>query len=178
MNIKNEILPSRLKEVRTSLNLTQYAFAERIGMSAVMVSGLENGTKIPSFNLITTIATEFNVSIDWLCGLSESRYFDNSIHTYSDLFRMLVNILEYHYTAEDETEVPIIRYINCEEEQFPVSLQFMEDDNYRTFLTAWIKIFKLYNEGTIEKDLYELWLEKEFGKYNYEINGIPASSHE
>lgn len=177
MNINHEILSSRLKEVRTSLNLTQSAFAESIDISTIMVSSLENSVKVPSFNLITTIATKYNVSLDWLCGLSESRYFDNSIHTYSDLFRMLISILEYHYTAEDKTEVPIIHSVECEDKQFPVSMQFMEDENYRTFLTAWIKIFKLYHEGTIEKDLYELWLEKEYKKYDHPINGVSAVGH-
>lgn len=50
-------LSSRIKELRTSLGMTQSTFAESIGTSQNALSGYENKDRIPSFEVLLSIAS-------------------------------------------------------------------------------------------------------------------------
>lgn len=163
----------RLKQLRSSMNMTQVQFAEYIHTTQTTLSSYENLGKIPSLDVAITIATECNVSIDWLCGLSETKSTDGEIKTYSDLFKSLVNILQFSRTSEENEIVTIIQSIHYDDKNEPLSFDFYEDINCRSFITGWIKMFKLLIDKTIEKDLYDLWLEKEYAKYDRPIDGMP-----
>jgi len=67
-----KILAKRIKELRTSLKLTQKLFAEKVGCTAATLSAYENGSKSPSLEIVKNIAEKCNVSIDWLVGLSNA----------------------------------------------------------------------------------------------------------
>ena len=164
---------SRLKQLRSSMNMTQVQFAEHIHTTQTTLSSYENLGKIPSLDVAITIAKECNVSIDWLCGLSKTKSIDGEITTYSDLFKSLTNILQFTRTSEDNEIIPIIQSINNDDVNKPLSFDFYEDVNCRNFITAWIKMFKLLMDNTIEQDLYDLWLEKELAKYDRPIDGMP-----
>ena len=56
----------RIKELRKTLNLTQQAFADRIGTSRNNVAGYEIGSRSPSEAIISLICREFNVNEHWL----------------------------------------------------------------------------------------------------------------
>lgn len=56
----------RIKEVRKSENLTMEKFGERVKISKVSVSRIENGINNPSDQTIMLICREFNVSEEWL----------------------------------------------------------------------------------------------------------------
>ena len=165
-----ETFSSRLKQLRSSMNMTQVQFAEHIHTTQTTVSSFENLGKIPSLDVAITIAKECNVSIDWLCGLSKTKSIDGEITTYSDLFKSLTNILQFTRTSEDNEIIPIIQSINNDDVNKPLSFDFYEDVNCRNFITAWIKMFKLLIDNTIEQDIYDLWLEKEFAKYDRPID--------
>lgn len=61
----------RLKELRGEL--TQAAFAEKVGVVAVTISQIEKGKQNPSWDLALRICEEFNCSMDWLQGRSETQ---------------------------------------------------------------------------------------------------------
>lgn len=63
----------RLKELRTSLRISQAAFADKIGMLQQQYSRYETGEREPQLKHIKKICSEFNVSADWLLGLSDTR---------------------------------------------------------------------------------------------------------
>lgn len=56
----------RIKEIRTALNLTQDAFAKRLGVKRNTVGNYETGNRIPSDQSIYSICREFNVNEEWL----------------------------------------------------------------------------------------------------------------
>lgn len=62
MNLINE----RIKWLRKEENLTQKEFAKRLLFSQSYLSGLENGTEIPSEKTIMLMVHEFGVSKKWL----------------------------------------------------------------------------------------------------------------
>ena len=59
---------TRIKELRTSLKLTQEDFAERIHCSKEKVVSAENKNRLPTLDMVAMIADEFNVSFEWLYG--------------------------------------------------------------------------------------------------------------
>ena len=56
----------RIKELRIALNLTQDAFAKRIGIKRNTVGNYETGNRVPSDQSIFSICREFNVNEEWL----------------------------------------------------------------------------------------------------------------
>lgn len=56
----------RIKELRTVLNLTQDAFAKRLGVKRNTIGNYETGNRVPSDQSIFSICREFNVNEEWL----------------------------------------------------------------------------------------------------------------
>lgn len=67
----------RLKELRTSLKLSQSEFATQIGMMQQQYSRYEKGEREPQLKHIRRICKTFNVSADWLLGLENSQNNEN-----------------------------------------------------------------------------------------------------
>lgn len=56
----------RLKALRSKLNLTQQAFADRLNVSRNNIAGYETGKRSPSDAMTALICKEFNVREEWL----------------------------------------------------------------------------------------------------------------
>lgn len=61
----------RLKELRKEKNLTQKELASHLGYNQSMISFWEKGINEPSETAIRKTALFFNVSADYLLGLSD-----------------------------------------------------------------------------------------------------------
>ena len=59
-------LGERIKEYRTSMKMTQADFACRLGVTGASVSAYENGTRLPSYDILIRIANILGVSTDSL----------------------------------------------------------------------------------------------------------------
>lgn len=162
-------LSTRIKELRTNKKLTQKELAEALNISTVSVSSYETGAKTPSLDMIINISQQYNVSIDWLCGLSDKMTLDNHITTYKELFRLFITVLDARY--ENKENIPIIDTIDTETSA--VCLTLHDDKNFQNFFSKWCDIFKLHCEGTIDDDLYQMWIEKQLDWYDKPINECP-----
>lgn len=60
----------RLKELRLENNLSQIKLAEKLGASQRSISSWENGERQPDFETLEKIAKFFNVTTDYLLGIS------------------------------------------------------------------------------------------------------------
>ena len=58
----------RIKEIRTQRGITQSELAKRINKSKSAVSGYESNAQIPPSEVLVSIATVLNVSLDYLIG--------------------------------------------------------------------------------------------------------------
>ena len=56
----------RIKKLRKSLDLTQQAFADRIGTTANVLTNYETGRRNPSSSVVNNICKTFNVNEAWL----------------------------------------------------------------------------------------------------------------
>lgn len=61
-----ERLANRLKECRTTLELTQAELAERVGVTRKTVNTVENGVFVPSATLAIKLAEALNVQVERL----------------------------------------------------------------------------------------------------------------
>ena len=61
-------LGDRIREYRTSLRMTQADFANRLGITGASVSAYENGTRLPSYEVLVRIADILGVTTDELLG--------------------------------------------------------------------------------------------------------------
>ena len=63
----------RLKDLRESSGLTQKQVAERVGVTSAVISAYETGIRQPSYAVLVKLAALYNVSSDYLLGISDSR---------------------------------------------------------------------------------------------------------
>ena len=62
------ILGYRLRELRKENNMSQQDLGKLLGITKVSVSGYENGTRVPSLDILNGILDIFGVSADYLMG--------------------------------------------------------------------------------------------------------------
>jgi len=150
-----EAFAIRIKQLRESLNMTQKEFANTIQSTVATISAYENITKNPSLGIIINIAKIYNVSIDWLCGLSEKMRNDGTSQTYADAINLFVeakNAVGFEIDTKQE---------NC---------IIIHDGNMRKFLGDWGKMLSLLQNESIDNKLYELWLDSKKKEYeNFRI---------
>lgn len=76
--MESNILGKRLKILRTEAGLTQEEFGIPYSLKKSTVSQYESGASRPDDELKKRIALDYNVSIDWLLGLTNIRNIDKS----------------------------------------------------------------------------------------------------
>ena len=84
-------MKDRLKKLRKTLDLTQQAFADNIGMKQNTIAQYEMGRTVPSDAIIFSICREYNVSENWL-RTGEGEMF-NPVSRNDDLARLTKNLL-------------------------------------------------------------------------------------
>lgn len=67
------MLSERLKMLREELSLTQSQLAQQLGIATSSISQYESGDRIPSDDIKIKLAKFFDVSLDFLLGLSDIR---------------------------------------------------------------------------------------------------------
>lgn len=148
-------LSLRIKELRKTYNLNQQQFAAKINCSPATLSAYENGAKNPSLEIVKRIATTFNVSMDWLCGLTNATESNIDLKTFSDVIRLLYKI--------DESTPLLIQELGMKDDNgYPfvtcaISFRDMSIDEY---LSAWIKYRNLRKIDAIDSDIYMACMEK------------------
>lgn len=145
-----EIFSTRIKELRDAIGMTQKEFSEHIGVKQQTLSGYERGIMKPPLDVAKNIAEKCEVSIDWLCGLSEKMNYNNSLSTYADVIDLLVKAESaLGFDVDEGTENVII----------------IHDSVIECFLKDWAKMLSLHNSGIIDKNLYSLWLSNQKNIY-------------
>lgn len=150
----------RLQELRKRENLTQEELAEKIDVSTPLITSIERQVKKLSLRNAMLIAKKFNVTLDWLYGLSDDTKdsASNVLATLKDIFdidlekkciKVDENLANYLKGLSKAYKAKSSKEYNLPEEAF----------NY------WIEgIKKTYNETpkSGEKTLYYLQSQEEY----------------
>ncbi len=73
MDFDLEKFSYRLIVLMEDFNLTQVDLAQKVGISNVTISRYLSGDRVPRLDVIARMASVFDVSIDYLLGLSNSK---------------------------------------------------------------------------------------------------------
>jgi transcriptional regulator with XRE-family HTH domain len=76
---KMSLFGQRLKAARKFLGLTQKQVGEKLGKSTITVKKYEKGDRIPDVNALAEISKTFNISADYILGLT------NMMHSPGDI---------------------------------------------------------------------------------------------
>ncbi len=156
-----EIFAIRIKQIREKMELNQTDFAKFIEIKQQTLSGYERSIMKPPLDVARNIAEKCNVSIDWLCGLSEKESYSDNIETYGDAIRLLLKL-------EISLDICICsEYINSDIDGFNrLSTISFGNDKMKDFLFEWDKMKELHDKDTIDDDVYNLWIEKTLKKFD------------
>lgn len=177
-----ELLANRLSELRFKKKLSQRDIARQVGITAASLSAYEKGTKTPSLEVAAKLAQAYGVSLDWLCGLVELEA-GGKLRTYADLFRLLINLCDANQQSmeiqtkktpwredgavtDDEAEMYLQEETLNEQTGIvsPVCVNhaILDFRSWKTvsFIEAWNTVRTPYLAGTIDEELYNLWIDK------------------
>ena len=76
--------PNNIKILRTQKNLSQGQLAEKLHVHQTAVSSWETGNSYPDMQTAIELSKYFNVSIDYLIGISDGRAIGYSAHNVRD----------------------------------------------------------------------------------------------
>ncbi len=149
------IISKRLKELRQNLNLTQREMAKDLDITAAALSKYESEIANPSINVLIAIAKKYNVSVDWLLGLSDNST-TTELKTYSDvlenIFQLAISLNDLEFDFEGVT-------IN-EKEEFKTDTYISINDSSLAFLLdKFNKTYILYKNQTVDIDVLQAVVE-------------------
>ena len=100
-----DLIAEKIKALRTEKCLTQQELANKIEVSKNSVSLYETGKKYPSLVTLCKIATVFNVSTDYLLGLSNAKEteFTDLDDIQLDILRKLIHQFEQFNQIKNKT---------------------------------------------------------------------------
>nr|DAF90762.1 MAG TPA: helix-turn-helix domain protein [Myoviridae sp. ctp7F23] len=109
----------RIKKIRREFDLTQEAFASRIGSVQNTITGYESGRRNPSAPIISLICREFGVNEQWLRDGIGDIYIPDPNNE--------LEALAGKYKLSVADQMLIEKYINLKPEARKAVLQFMTD---------------------------------------------------
>lgn len=91
------MIGNKLKELRTSKNLTQEEIAKLLNVAQGSYSNYEKNKREPDYETLKKIATFYKVSIDYLLDYNISK--PNLSHEEQDIINRLITIFENNKRA-------------------------------------------------------------------------------
>lgn len=108
----------RIKETRTRRGISQKELAQRINKSKSAVCGYETNAQIPPLEVLVSIASVLNVSLDYLVGFNEADSI--SMRNLTDQQRNIINLLFDEYSNPtnaspklSQQQIAIIQELMC-----------------------------------------------------------------
>ena len=167
----------RLKEARNRKGYTQNELSEITGISKIMISSYENpnskSSKNPTLNNVYMLANALDVSIDYLCGNKpKMTYADvfNFFLEYDKLCKISINVIDltqhdtvvsnYFHTLSEFTQNFIENRNSYIDGVPPINSPFINfgNNDFDKILIDWLKIKNLVNDGTLDDEIYKIWL--------------------
>lgn len=84
-----------LKKLREEKGISQTELAKRLAVNKSLISCYENQERLPSLNVLSKIASYFNVSMEFLLGSSKNKTVDVSLLTTEQIVAITTIIKEF-----------------------------------------------------------------------------------
>ncbi len=187
----DNIFANRFSELRKEKNITQTELAEKLGTTQTTLSGYENGSRMPSVEFLILVSKKFNVSTDWLLGLSNEKKITNSFKTYADALKTLLELsdLDYYIHEDDclKIEPTPVKLLNIgvndcivnekgESSQNVFFASNPSDPYIVKFFVDVCTMRNLYDNGTISEPIYKQWLNEKYKEFDFPLNPFKAAA--
>ncbi len=151
-NTAQASLPDRLRELVQDKGKTLRDIAAETGLSIAALSAWQNGKKVPQSDSILLLCRYFNVSADYLLGLSNVRKVDASAKAAADYLGLTEKAVEklHHLTAYDMLYVPTLK----PESKMPcrnIWLSMLLESNTMRQTVCEVTAFNVYSYMLIEQ---------------------------
>ena len=159
----------RIKELRLKRQLTQLEVAAELGIAGPSYAAYESGKTSPSINTLIKIAQMYGVTLDWICGIEKPK---DDPTLYSDVIERLVAI-----DHAIPLKIVASQAINPNPESDDVENAYwtavvFEDHFMNRFLKELKKMLDLSRSGTIDDDLFRLWVARQIHEHVEETNHV------
>lgn len=103
-----KILGTRLKELRSKLNLSQVYVSKKLGIGQTTYAAYEIGRSQPGNEMLVKLAIYYEVSTDYLLGKTDTKYTQAELDFYNEIKEKGIEQLihEYNITLEDKAMDP------------------------------------------------------------------------
>ncbi len=157
--MNKEVFVARLKDARERKDLTLKELAEKCNVSLSAINRYVAMTSMPTIEVAASIAEALDVSLDWLCGLKQKENDPGEMST-GKLVRMLSQLLITEtYTAKNDSPEYAANFAYWGNSPVYIEISERNIPNIMDF-AAWDKFMSLYRDGTIDREMYEGWIEK------------------
>ena len=123
-------ISEKIYALRTKSGVTQEVFAEKLAVSRQSVQKWESGVSLPTIDKLITMATIFNVSMDYLCDRADSAVSDGrtdkeyvpdygKMHSWESYAKNLE--IEYSQLVDEGKDVENLRDVFVAVEKMPPS---------------------------------------------------------
>lgn len=137
-------MKDRIKKIRKELNLTQQAFADKLGIKRNTVATYENGRNMPIDAVVSLICRVFNVNKDWLLTGSGDMFLKIPSDTLEKLkqeynlddfsYRLICEYLELDETKRDIVKQFFYNVTSTEESPKDMDIDSMVEDYRRQLI--------------------------------------------
>lgn len=117
----NNILGNRIKNLREERSITQLQLAKTLNIGNTTLSQYESGKRVPSDSIKKAIAEYFDVSLDYLMGLT-------NVRKTSDIEINIPKEYTDKYKVSSRDKKQYLDHIKKENEAFFMNDEFDEDD--------------------------------------------------
>lgn len=162
---KNALFPSRLRELRKEKGVSQDQLSKELGVSKSTIGLYETGDTLPDAKTLRDLAVYFDVSADWLLGLTDIK--DPDVDISSALQRLgLTDDTAYMLfgikNAQTEGKVEDIRLLSHTLNDFLSCWKLIP---FLRMIQSYIRAYKILESTNKPEDV------EDFAKC-FEINGI------
>lgn len=173
------LFPLRLKEARKNEDMSQAELSRRTGIAPATLSSYEStdNFKKPTIDKVFAIAKALQISMDWLCGLSDMPSIESEPQQVSiDVAILLRAIAEFtvNHNSDTITITSLSAYLSEGDreyfaENYKVGSPIILSDRISIFLENLIQFRALRDNGTFTDDLFDMCVEQLILKTSKEI---------
>lgn len=173
ISVDTDKISSRLKELKKIKNLKQDDLMNVTGTSRATISNYEQGKVKPPVEFLMKISKAYNISLDWLCGLSDTA---NGVEytTYADLWECinkLKEVINFNICITNITDDKthslqtgdltddgngVIAY-SAQREPAPACICF-DDEILHNLFIDYKGMEKIYKKGIITEEIFKTWI--------------------
>lgn len=179
----SSILSHNLRDLRSQKSMTQRDFSQFVGITQQTLSGYENNKMTPSLDALINISQKCNVSLDWLCGISDGKSEEQNDKFDIDflktkrqpLSKAILELLGIIYTMDAGLDVQDGIYNPITEGYDPVAIVYIHNETIVKFLHDYQQLRKLYEEKVITGEMLNDWTSGRLEKLSHlELNNGKA----